>query len=97
MTFWDSVKNVANEAAGALTNAANDVTNSARDYNEKSKLKQAIRVEEGKIDNCFKQTGEEIYTENSSAPSGFGEQFDRIGNAKKEIERLKAELAKYEK
>ncbi len=94
--FWDSVKSVANEAADALTSAAADVSNSARDYGEKSKLNRAIRAEEAKRDSFFRQMGEKLYKNNPTPPAEFQEQYDGIKAAAAEIERLNAELQRME-
>lgn len=82
MTFWDSVKNV-----------ANDVTSEAKGMADKAKLKNSIRAEEQKIYNYYKQIGEKLYRDNASAPAGYEEMFNGIKTSAAEIERLKAELS----
>ena len=92
MTFWDSVKNVANEAAGALNDAAKDVSGSIKDHNEVSQLKRAIRAEEVKINGYYAQIGENVFKTNPTPPAGFELQYNAIKNAKAEIQRLQKEL-----
>ncbi len=86
MEIWDKIKDV-----------ANDVSSEAKSVAEKAKLKNAIRYEQQKINDFYRQMGEKIYNDNSCAPIGYEEQFSSIKNSESEIERLKKELSKYSK
>ena len=44
-----------------LSDAAKDVTESAKEMNEKSKINRAIKVEEGKINNLYMVMGEKNF------------------------------------
>lgn len=93
MSFFDKVKGVANDAVAAVSDAANDVTKSAKEMNEKSKLNRAIKNEEAKISNLYAVMGKKLYETNTTAPAGFEDQFNGINTAKNEIARLQEELS----
>ena len=86
MAFWDKVKDV-----------ANDVSSEAKNVADKARLKNAIRSEEQKINDFYKQMGEKLYNSNATPPVGYEEQLYVIMSSQKEIERLKNELSKYSK
>ena len=95
--FFDSVKNVINDAANALTDAAKDVSGSVKEYSDVSKLKRAVRNEEAKINGYYAQIGQKVYESNTIPPSGMEAQFSGIKTAKAEIERLNAEISRHDK
>ncbi len=86
MEIWDKIKEV-----------ANDVSSEAKNVADKAKLKNAIRCEQQKINDFYRQMGEKIYNSNSSAPMGYEEQFNGIKTSTAEIERLQNELSKCSK
>ena len=94
--FMDSFKNVVNDAANALTDAAKDVSGSVKEYSDVSKLKRALKNEEYKINSYYAQMGQRLYESNTVAPAGMEEQFNGIKASKAEIERLKVEISQRE-
>ena len=95
--FMESVKNVINDAASALSDAAKDVSGKVSEYSDVSKLKRAVRTEESKINGYYAQIGKMIFESNTIAPAGMETQFTGIKNAKAEIERLNAEISMHDK
>lgn len=96
MAFFDKFKDIANEAASTISDAAKDVSAGAKEMSEKAKLKRAIKAEEQKMHEEYKNIGEKYYMANVTAPQGYEDSFNVIRSSASEIERLQAELNKIE-
>lgn len=92
MGFFDKVKDTAESAMEALTDAAKDVTDKGKEMTEKARINKAIKNEETKINNLYMIIGQKFFKENSTAPAGYEDQFNGIAKAKAEIEKFQKDL-----